>query len=100
MFLKKLIVGGFEAVYEFSRDFRNEGMDRNHNPEFTILELYVAYKDYFWMMETTEKLLDKICNDVNNSSKVIFANEEIDFKPPYPRVSIYDAIKKLSLIHI
>ena len=94
LYLKRLIVGGMDGVYEFSKDFRNEGMDRSHNPEFTVMELYVAYKDYFWMMETTEKLLEKICNDVNNSSKVIFANEEIDFKPPYPRVSIYDAIKK------
>ena len=94
LYLKRLIVGGMDGVYEFSKDFRNEGMDKSHNPEFTVMELYVAYKDYFWMMETTEKLLDKICNDVNNSSKVIFANEEIDFKPPYPRVSIYDAIKK------
>ena len=94
LYLKRLIVGGMDGVYEFSKDFRNEGMDRSHNPEFTVMELYVAYKDYFWMMETTEKLLEKICNDVNNSSKVIFANEEIDFKPPYPRVPIYDAIKK------
>ena len=94
LYLKRLIVGGMDGVYEFSKDFRNEGMDRSHNPEFTVMELYVAYKDYFWMMETTEKLLEKICNDVNNSSKVIFSNEEIDFKPPYPRVSIYDAIKK------
>ena len=61
LFLKRLIVGGFDAVYEFSRDFRNEGMDKNHNPEFTILELYVAYKDYFWMMELTESLLEKVC---------------------------------------
>ena len=94
LYLKRLIVGGMDGVYEFSKDFRNEGMDRSHNPEFTVMELYVAYKDYFWMMETTEKLLEKICNDVNSSSKVIFANEEIDFKPPYPRVPIYEAIKK------
>ena len=94
LYLKRLIVGGMDGVYEFSKDFRNEGMDRSHNPEFTVMELYVAYKDYFWMMETTEKLLEKICNDVNSSSKVIFANEKIDFKPPYPRVPIYEAIKK------
>ena len=100
LYLKRLIVGGMDGVYEFSKDFRNEGMDRSHNPEFTVMELYVAYKDYFWMMETTEKLLEKICNDVNNSSKVIFANEEIDFKPPYPRVSIYDAIKKYTSFDI
>ena len=100
LYLKRLIVGGMDGVYEFSKDFRNEGMDRSHNPEFTVMELYVAYKDYFWMMETTEKLLEKICNDVNNSSKVIFANEEIDFKPPYPRVSIYEAIKKYTSFDI
>ena len=94
LYLKRLIVGGMNGVYEFSKDFRNEGMDKSHNPEFTVMELYVAYKDYFWMMETTEKLLEKICHDINNSSKVIFANKEIDFKAPYPRVTIYDAIKK------
>ena len=100
LYLKRLIVGGMDGVYEFSKDFRNEGMDKSHNPEFTVMELYVAYKDYFWMMETTEKLLDKICNDVNHSSKVIFANEEIDFKPPYPRVPIYGAIKKYTSFDI
>ena len=94
LYLKRLIVGGLDGVYEFSKDFRNEGMDRSHNPEFTVMELYVAYKDYFWMMETTENLLEKICDDINNSSKVIFANKEIDFKAPYPRVPIYEAIKK------
>ena len=100
LYLKRLIVGGMDGVYEFSKDFRNEGMDKSHNPEFTVMELYVAYKDYFWMMETTEKLLDKICNDVNHSSKVIFANEEIDFKPPYPRIPIYEAIKKYTSFDI
>ncbi len=100
LYLKRLIVGGMDGVYEFSKDFRNEGMDKSHNPEFTVMELYVAYKDYFWMMETTEKLLDKICNDVNHSSKVIFSNEEIDFKPPYPRVPIYEAIKKYTSFDI
>ena len=94
LYLKRLIVGGLDGVYEFSKDFRNEGMDRSHNPEFTVMELYVAYKDYFWMMETTETLLEKICDDINNSSKVIFANKKIDFKAPYPRVPIYEAIKK------
>tara|TARA_B100000575_G_scaffold281091_1_gene271356 strand:- start:3405 stop:5090 length:1686 start_codon:yes stop_codon:yes gene_type:complete len=94
LYLKRLIVGGMDGVYEFSKDFRNEGMDKSHNPEFTVMELYVAYKDYLWMMETTEKLLEKICNDINNSSKVTFANKEIEFKAPYPRVPIYDAIKK------
>ena len=94
LYLKRLIVGGMDGVYEFSKDFRNEGMDRSHNPEFTVMELYVAYKDYFWMMDTTEKLLEKICNDLYKSSKVTFANKEIDFKAPYPRIPIYEAIKK------
>ena len=94
LFLKKLIVGGFEAVYEFSRDFRNEGMDRNHNPEFTILELYVAYKDYFWMMELTESLIEKVCLEIHGNTKIKFGENRIDFKAPYERISIIDAIKK------
>ena len=94
LFLKKLIVGGFEAVYEFSRDFRNEGMDRNHNPEFTILELYVAYKDYFWMMELTESLIEKVCLEINGKTKVEFDSKIIDFKAPYERISIIEAIIK------
>ena len=96
LFLKKLIVGGFDAVYEFSRDFRNEGMDRNHNPEFTILELYVAYKDYFWMMELTESLIEKVCLEINGKTKVTFDSKKIDFKAPYERVSIIDAITKFT----
>ena len=94
LFLKKLIVGGFEAVYEFSRDFRNEGMDRNHNPEFTILELYVAYKDYFWMMELTESLIEKVCIEINGKTGVTYDSKKIDFKAPYERISITDAIIK------
>ena len=94
LFLKKLIVGGFEAVYEFSRDFRNEGMDRNHNPEFTILELYVAYKDYFWMMELTESLIEKVCLELHGKTKVEFDSKKIDFKAPYERISITEAIIK------
>ncbi len=94
LYLKRLIIGGFPGVYEFSKDFRNEGMDRAHNPEFTVLELYVAYKDYFWMMETTENLLEKIAVGVNGSTKSILGNKKIDFRPPYPRVPIYEAIKK------
>ena len=94
LFLKKLIVGGFEAVYEFSRDFRNEGMDRNHNPEFTILELYVAYKDYFWMMELTESLIEKVCLEIHGKTKVEFDSIKIDFKAPYERISITEAIIK------
>ena len=96
LFLKKLIVGGFEAVYEFSRDFRNEGMDRNHNPEFTILELYVAYKDYFWMMELTESLIEKVCLEIYGKTKVEFDSKKIDFKAPYERISITDAIIKFT----
>ncbi len=94
LFLKRLIVGGFEWVYEFSRNFRNEGMDRTHNPEFTILEFYVAYKDYLWMMETTEQLLEKAAIAVNGNTKVLSGETEIDFKAPYPRVAMYDAIKE------
>ena len=94
LFLKKLIVGGFEAVYEFSRDFRNEGMDRNHNPEFTILELYVAYKDYFWMMELTESLIEKVCLEIHGKTKIEFDSNKIEFKAPYERISITDAIIK------
>lgn len=92
LYLKRLIVGGFDWVYEFSRNFRNEGMDRTHNPEFTILEFYVAYKDYLWMMETTEKLLEKVSEEANGSTIVKVGDKEINFKAPYNRVSIYDAI--------
>ncbi len=87
LYLKRLIVGGFEWVYEFSRNFRNEGMDRTHNPEFTVLEFYVAYKDYLWMMETTEQLLEKTALAVNGSTKVISGDKEIDFKAPYKRIT-------------
>jgi len=94
LYLKRLIVGGFDWVYEFSRNFRNEGMDRTHNPEFTVLEFYVAYKDYYWMMETTEKLLEKVALATNNSTELTVGDKNISFKAPYPRVSIYDAIKE------
>ena len=93
LYLKRLIVGGFDGVYEFSKDFRNEGMDRTHNPEFTVMELYVAYKDYFWMMETTEALLEKVALDSNGSSAVPVGEHTIDFKAPYPRVPILKAIE-------
>ena len=93
LYLKRLIVGGFDGVYEFSKDFRNEGMDRTHNPEFTVMELYVAYKDYNWMMDTTEQLLEKVAIDANGSSKVAVGDNEIEFKAPYPRVPILEAIK-------
>lgn len=94
LYLKRLIVGGFDWVYEFSRNFRNEGMDRTHNPEFTVLEFYVAYKDYFWMMETTEQLLEKVAFATNDTTIAKVGDNEINFKAPYARVSIYDAIKE------
>jgi lysyl-tRNA synthetase class 2 len=94
LYLKRLIVGGYEGVFEFAKDFRNEGMDRTHNPEFTNLEFYVAYKDYYWMMETTEKLLEKVAIDVNGKSKIEFGNHIINFKGPYKKISILDSIKE------
>lgn len=94
LYLKRLIVGGFDWVYEFSRNFRNEGMDRTHNPEFTILEFYTAYKDYFWMMETTEQLLEKAALDVCGTTEVPVGSTMISFKAPFKRISIYDAIKE------
>lgn len=93
LYLKRLIVGGFDGVYEFSKDFRNEGMDRTHNPEFTVMELYVAYKDYHWMMDTTEKLLETIAVASNGSTAIKVGEHTIDFKAPYPRVPILEAIK-------
>ncbi|MGN6567998.1 MAG: lysine--tRNA ligase [Flavipsychrobacter sp.] len=100
LYLKRLIVGGFEWVYEFSRNFRNEGMDRTHNPEFTILEFYVAYKDYLWMMDITEQMLEKTAIATNGTSVANVAGVDIDFKAPYRRVSIYDAIKEHTGIDI
>ena len=92
LYLKRLIVGGFEGVYEFSKNFRNEGMDRTHNPEFTCMEIYVAYKDYNWMMDFTEKMLEKICLDVNGTTEVQVGDNLISFKAPYPRVTMAQAI--------
>jgi lysyl-tRNA synthetase class 2 len=92
LYLKRLIVGGFEGVYEFAKDFRNEGMDKTHNPEFTQMELYVAYKDYNWMMEFTENMLAKIAMDVHGTTKVKFGEHEIEFKAPYKRVTMAGAI--------
>jgi len=100
LYLKRLIVGGFDGVYEFAKDFRNEGMDRTHNPEFTILELYVSYKDYNWMMELTEQLLEKVSVDSTGNTKVKVGNNTIDFKSPYERISIFGAIKKFTGIDI
>jgi lysyl-tRNA synthetase, class II len=94
LYLKRLIVGGFDGVYEFAKDFRNEGMDRTHNPEFTVLEFYVAYKDYHWMMDTTESLLEKIALNVHGTTEVTVGDKKIDFKAPYPRVPILQAIKE------
>ena len=93
LYLKRLIVGGFDAVYEFAKDFRNEGMDRTHNPEFSMMELYVAYKDYMWMMALTEELLEKVARDTNGTTEVLVGENKIDFKAPYPRVPILEAIK-------
>ena len=94
LYLKRLIVGGFDGVYEFSKNFRNEGMDRTHNPEFTAMEIYVAYKDYNWMMDFTEKLLEFCATAVNGSSNSVFGEHEISWKAPYPRVSMTEAILK------
>lgn len=100
LYLKRLIVGGFDGVYEFSRNFRNEGMDRTHNPEFTVMEFYAAYKDYNWMMDFTERMLEKICLDVNGTTKVMMGDREIDYKAPYPRVTMIDSIKHFTGIDI
>ncbi len=100
LYLKRLIVGGFDGVYEFAKDFRNEGMDRSHNPEFTMLEFYVAYKDYFWMMKTTEKLLEKVAIGSNGNTKIKLGKETIEFKAPYPRIPILEAIKKYTGVDI
>ena len=96
LYLKRLIVGGFDWVYEFSRNFRNEGMDRTHNPEFTILEFYTAYKDYIWMMETTEQLLEKAALDVCGTTELPSGDTIISFKAPFKRVTIFDAIKEFT----
>ena len=93
LYLKRLIVGGFDGVYEFSKNFRNEGMDRTHNPEFTCMEIYVSYKDYNWMMAFTERMLEKICMDVNGTTEVKVGDNVISFKAPYPRVTMAQAIK-------
>ena len=96
LYLKRLIVGGFDGVYEFSKNFRNEGMDRTHNPEFTVMEIYVAYKDYNWMMDFTEKLVEYCAIQVNGTTKGKFGEQEIDFKAPFERISMTDAIQKFT----
>jgi len=93
LYLKRLIVGGFDGVYEFSKDFRNEGLSRFHNPEFTQVELYVAYKDYNWMMEFTENMLEKVALELHGSTKVQVGEQEIDFKAPWPRIPLFEAIE-------
>lgn len=100
LYLKRLIVGGFEGVYEFSKNFRNEGMDRTHNPEFTCMEIYVSYKDYNWMMDFTEKMLEKICLDVNGTTEVKVGENTINFKTPFKRITMLDAIKEHTGIDI
>ena len=94
LYLKRLIVGGFDGVYEFAKDFRNEGMDRTHNPEFTVMEIYVAYKDYKWMMNFTEEMIERVALALHGTTKVKLGKEEIDFKRPFKRVTMYDAIKE------
>jgi lysyl-tRNA synthetase class 2 len=100
LYLKRLIVGGFEGVYEFSRNFRNEGMDRTHNPEFTAMEIYVAYKDYFWMMDFTEQLMYRLATEVTGSAQITYGDKKINFNPPYERIAMYDAIEKYTGINI
>lgn len=101
LYLKRLIVGGFDGVYEFAKNFRNEGMDRTHNPEFTGLEIYVAYKDYHWMMKFTESLLEHVARTVNNGETIVKVGDKtIDFKAPYPRVRMYDAIRQYTGVDI
>jgi lysyl-tRNA synthetase class 2 len=96
LYLKRLIVGGFDGVYEFSKNFRNEGMDRTHNPEFTAMEIYVAYKDYNWMMEFTEQLLEYCALQVNGTTETTFGEHQVNFKAPYARVTMTDAIKQFT----
>jgi lysyl-tRNA synthetase class 2 len=100
LYLKRLIVGGFDGVYEFAKDFRNEGMDRTHNPEFTVMEIYVAYKDYNWMMDFTEKLLEKACIALNGTTEITYGEHKVSFKAPFPRVPMLDAIKEHTCVDI
>ncbi|WP_308199185.1 amino acid--tRNA ligase-related protein [Chitinophaga sedimenti] len=100
LYLKRLIVGGFEGVYEFAKDFRNEGMDRTHNPEFTVMEMYVAYKDYEWMMNATETLLEKVAMALHGTTEVPVGDNIINFKAPFRRVTMYEAIQEHTGIDI
>ncbi len=100
LYLKRLIVGGFDGVYEFAKDFRNEGMDRTHNPEFTVMEIYVAYKDYKWMMDFTEEMIERVALALHGTTKVQVGDKEIDFKRPFKRISMIDSIKEYTGIDI
>ncbi len=100
LYLKRLIVGGFEGVYEFAKDFRNEGMDRSHNPEFTVMEIYVAYKDYTWMMDFTEEMIEKVALDLHGRTNITVGDKEIEFKRPYTRMTMQEAIKKYAGVDI
>jgi lysyl-tRNA synthetase, class II len=100
LYLKRLIVGGFDGVYEFSRNFRNEGMDRTHNPEFTVLEFYVAYKDYEWMMRTTEDMMEKIAIALHGTTEVPLGDKQINFSAPFRRITLYDAIKEYAGVDV
>ncbi len=100
LYLKRLIVGGYDGVYEFAKDFRNEGMDRSHNPEFTVMEIYVAYKDYNWMMDFTEEMIEKACLDIHGKTEVQVGDKTIDFKRPFKRITMLDSIKEHTGIDI
>lgn len=100
LYLKRLIVGGYDGVYEFAKDFRNEGMDRTHNPEFTVMEIYVAYKDYNWMMDFTEEMIEKVAMDLHGTTKVQVGENVIDFQRPFKRITMYDSIKEFTGIDI
>ncbi len=100
LYLKKLIVGGYTGVYEFAKDFRNEGMDRTHNPEFTVLEIYVAYKDYFWMMEFVEKMIERVALTLHGKTNITLWGKEIDFKAPFRRLPMLDAIKEYAGVDV
>ncbi|MFZ4545434.1 MAG: lysine--tRNA ligase [Saprospiraceae bacterium] len=100
LYLKRLVVGGFDFVYEFSRNFRNEGMDRTHNPEFTVLEFYVAYRDYFWMMDFTERLLEKVAIEIHGTTEVQMGDNILSFKAPFKRIGILDAIQEATGIDV
>jgi lysyl-tRNA synthetase class 2 len=100
LYLKRLLVGGYEGVYEFSKDFRNEGMDRTHNPEFTVLEIYIAYKDYLWMMEFVEEMFEKVALDIHGNTRITYGNTTLDFRRPFARLTMTEAIRQHAGIDI